>query len=121
MSKYLKGKVIIVTGAASGFGKVISEKCAAGGAQVVGVDVSVEGLNEYTSSTRPGESTSATSRYGRAARTTSSDSQGMMTVRLTGSAAACRLDRPRCRVASSASRVSRGSMSSSKPMCSADR
>jgi NADP-dependent 3-hydroxy acid dehydrogenase YdfG len=44
--KYLKDKVIIVTGAASGFGKLISEKCAAGGAKVVGVDVSVEGLNE---------------------------------------------------------------------------
>jgi NADP-dependent 3-hydroxy acid dehydrogenase YdfG len=44
--KYLKDKVIIVTGAASGFGKLISEKCAAGGAKVVGVDVTVEGLNE---------------------------------------------------------------------------
>jgi NADP-dependent 3-hydroxy acid dehydrogenase YdfG len=46
MSKYLKDKVIMVTGAASGFGKLISEKCAAGGAKVVGVDVSVDGLNE---------------------------------------------------------------------------
>jgi NADP-dependent 3-hydroxy acid dehydrogenase YdfG len=46
MSQYLKDKVIIVTGAASGFGKLISEKCAAGGAKVLGVDVSVEGLNE---------------------------------------------------------------------------
>jgi NADP-dependent 3-hydroxy acid dehydrogenase YdfG len=46
VSKYLKDKVMIVTGAASGFGKLISEKCAAGGAKVVGVDVSVEGLNE---------------------------------------------------------------------------
>jgi NADP-dependent 3-hydroxy acid dehydrogenase YdfG len=46
MSQYLKDKVIIVTGAASGFGKLISEKCAAGGAKVVGVDVTVEGLNE---------------------------------------------------------------------------
>jgi NADP-dependent 3-hydroxy acid dehydrogenase YdfG len=44
--EYVKEKVIIVTGAASGFGKLISEKCAAGGAKVVGVDVSVEGLNE---------------------------------------------------------------------------
>jgi NADP-dependent 3-hydroxy acid dehydrogenase YdfG len=44
--KYVKEKVIIVTGAASGFGKLISEKCAAGGAKVLGVDVSVEGLNE---------------------------------------------------------------------------
>src|SRR4029077_7056058 len=46
MSQYLKDKVIIVTGAASGFGKLISEECAAGGAKGVGVDVSVEGLNE---------------------------------------------------------------------------
>jgi NADP-dependent 3-hydroxy acid dehydrogenase YdfG len=44
--KYVKDRVVIVTGAASGFGKLISEKCAAGGAKVVGVDVSVEGLNE---------------------------------------------------------------------------
>jgi NADP-dependent 3-hydroxy acid dehydrogenase YdfG len=46
MSQYLQDKVIIVTGAASGFGKLISEKCAAGGARVVGVDVNAEGLNE---------------------------------------------------------------------------
>jgi len=46
MSKYLTDKVVIVTGAASGFGKLISEKCAAGGAKVVGVDVSVDGLTE---------------------------------------------------------------------------
>ncbi len=44
--KYLKNKVIIVTGAASGFGRLISEKCAAGGAKVVGVDVNTEGLND---------------------------------------------------------------------------
>jgi NADP-dependent 3-hydroxy acid dehydrogenase YdfG len=46
MSQYLKDKVIIVTGAASGFGRLISEKCAAGGAKVVGLDVNVDGLNE---------------------------------------------------------------------------
>jgi len=46
MSQYLKDKVIVVTGAASGFGKLISEKCAAGGAKVVGVDVSVDALDE---------------------------------------------------------------------------
>ncbi len=46
MSQYLKDKVIIVTGAASGFGKLISEKCAAGGAKVLGADVSVESLKE---------------------------------------------------------------------------
>ena len=46
MPTYLQDKVIIVTGAASGFGRLISEKCAAGGAKVVGVDVSVDALNE---------------------------------------------------------------------------
>jgi NADP-dependent 3-hydroxy acid dehydrogenase YdfG len=46
MSTYLQDKVIIVTGAASGFGQLISEKCAAGGAKVVGVDVSVDALND---------------------------------------------------------------------------
>ena len=30
-SQYLQGKVIIVTGAGGGFGKLIAEKCAAGG------------------------------------------------------------------------------------------
>lgn len=46
MSTYLEDKVIIVTGAASGFGRLISEKCAAGGAKVVGMDVNAEPLNE---------------------------------------------------------------------------
>jgi NADP-dependent 3-hydroxy acid dehydrogenase YdfG len=45
MSKYLQDKVIIVTGAGSGFGKLISEKVAAGGAKVVGVDVNADSLN----------------------------------------------------------------------------
>ncbi|MYR08621.1 SDR family NAD(P)-dependent oxidoreductase [Gordonia sp. SID5947] len=44
MSEYLKDKVIVITGAASGFGKLIAEKCAAGGAHVVGVDVDGAGL-----------------------------------------------------------------------------
>jgi NADP-dependent 3-hydroxy acid dehydrogenase YdfG len=52
MSQYLKDKVVIVTGAASGFGKLISEKCAAGGAKVVGVDVNAEGLNEVVDGIR---------------------------------------------------------------------
>ena len=46
MAQYLKDKVVVVTGAGSGFGKLISEKCAAGGAKVVGVDVNGESLNE---------------------------------------------------------------------------
>jgi NADP-dependent 3-hydroxy acid dehydrogenase YdfG len=52
MSQYLADKVIIVTGAASGFGKLISEKCAAGGAKVVGLDVNAESLNEVFESIR---------------------------------------------------------------------
>ncbi|WP_313676808.1 SDR family NAD(P)-dependent oxidoreductase [Mycolicibacterium sp.] len=39
MSQYLDGKVVVVTGAGSGFGRLICQKCAAGGAMVVGVDV----------------------------------------------------------------------------------
>lgn len=46
MSNYLTGKVIIVTGAGGGFGKLIAEKCAAGGAKVVGTDINGEGLSE---------------------------------------------------------------------------
>ncbi len=52
MSKYLQDKVIIVTGAASGFGRLISEKCAAGGAKIVGVDVNAESLNEVVEGIR---------------------------------------------------------------------
>ena len=46
MSQYLKDKVIIVTGGGSGFGQLISEKCAAGGSKVVGVDINADSLNE---------------------------------------------------------------------------
>lgn len=46
MSPYLQDKVIIVTGAGSGFGKLISEKCAARGAKVVGVDINGASVNE---------------------------------------------------------------------------
>jgi NADP-dependent 3-hydroxy acid dehydrogenase YdfG len=44
MSQYLKDKVIVVTGAGSGFGKLIAEKCAAAGAKVVGTDIDEENL-----------------------------------------------------------------------------
>ncbi|MEB3020819.1 SDR family oxidoreductase [[Mycobacterium] crassicus] len=44
MSQHLQDKVVLVTGAGGGFGKLIAEKCAAGGARVVGVDISAEGL-----------------------------------------------------------------------------
>ena len=49
MSQYLAGKVIIVTGAGSGFGRLIGQKCAAGGAKVVGVDVNGDNLDKVIS------------------------------------------------------------------------
>ncbi|MCV7316157.1 SDR family oxidoreductase [Mycolicibacillus parakoreensis] len=45
-SNHLRGKTIVVTGAASGFGRLIAERCAARGANVVGVDVDAEALTE---------------------------------------------------------------------------
>ena len=44
MSQYLQDKVVVVTGAASGFGRLIAEKCAAGGAKVVALDIDETGL-----------------------------------------------------------------------------
>lgn len=41
---HLPGKVVVVSGAASGFGRLICQKCAARGASVVGVDVDADGL-----------------------------------------------------------------------------
>ena len=52
MSQYLAGKVIIVTGAGGGFGRLISEKCAAGGAKVVGVDVNGDDVEQVFSGIR---------------------------------------------------------------------
>ena len=52
MSQHLSGKVVIVTGAGSGFGRLISEKCAAGGAKVVGVDVNADNLDDVVSGIR---------------------------------------------------------------------
>lgn len=52
MSAHLAGKVVIVTGAGSGFGRLISQKCAAGGAMVVGIDVHGDSLEEVVSGIR---------------------------------------------------------------------
>lgn len=52
MSQHLQDKVIVVTGAGSGFGKLIAEKCAAGGARVVGVDVDPANLTAVFDSIR---------------------------------------------------------------------
>src|SRR4051812_26049920 len=44
VSQYLKDKVVVVTGAAAGFGRLIAEKCAAGRAKVVVLDIDEAGL-----------------------------------------------------------------------------
>ena len=44
MSNHVDGKVIIITGAGSGFGKLVAEKTAALGARVVGADVNEDNL-----------------------------------------------------------------------------
>lgn len=41
---HLPGKVVVITGAASGFGRLIAEKCAAAGAKVVAMDVNAADL-----------------------------------------------------------------------------
>lgn len=43
---YLEGKVIVVTGAASGFGRLVAEKATALGAKVVAADVNAQALQE---------------------------------------------------------------------------
>ena len=43
---YLSGKVVIVTGAAGGFGRLVSEKAAALGARLVCADVDSAGLDQ---------------------------------------------------------------------------
>lgn len=52
MSAHLAGKVVIVTGAGSGFGRLISEKCAAGGAKVVSVDINADNLEQVVAGIR---------------------------------------------------------------------
>lgn len=44
MSNHIENKVIVITGAASGFGKLLSEKTTAMGAKVVAGDINQEGL-----------------------------------------------------------------------------
>jgi len=49
VSDHISGKVIVVTGAASGFGRLVCEKTAARGALVVCADVNADGLQETLS------------------------------------------------------------------------
>ena len=52
MTGYLADRVVIVTGAASGFGRLIAQRCAAGGARVVGLDVDTDGLDQVIETIR---------------------------------------------------------------------
>ena len=55
MADYIKGKSIIITGAASGFGMLASQKAAAMGAKVTCADVNVEALEKVVGElTEPG-------------------------------------------------------------------
>lgn len=49
MTDHVKGKSIIVTGAASGFGMLVSQKAAAMGAKVTCADVNADGLEQVVS------------------------------------------------------------------------
>lgn len=46
MNRHIEGKVVVVSGAGSGFGRLIGQKCAALGASVVCADIDEDGLNE---------------------------------------------------------------------------
>ena len=52
MDQPINGRVVVVTGAGGGFGRLISQKCAALGAKVVGADIDGEGLNETVAAIR---------------------------------------------------------------------
>jgi NADP-dependent 3-hydroxy acid dehydrogenase YdfG len=49
MTDYVKDKVIVVTGAGGGFGRLVAEITAARGARVVGADINADGLAEVHS------------------------------------------------------------------------
>ena len=51
-SEHLDGKVVVVTGAGSGFGRLILQKCAAGGARVVGLDIDSGNLDDVVTGIR---------------------------------------------------------------------
>jgi len=46
MSNHVEGKVVVITGAGSGFGRLVAQKCARRGGRVVASDVNEAGLGE---------------------------------------------------------------------------
>ena len=52
MKNYLKGKSIIITGAASGFGQLVAQKTAEMGANVTAADINADGLAETVASVK---------------------------------------------------------------------
>ena len=52
MANYLKDKVVIVTGAAAGFGEILSRKISAMGAKIVAGDIDQKGLTKITEDVR---------------------------------------------------------------------
>jgi NADP-dependent 3-hydroxy acid dehydrogenase YdfG len=54
-TNYVDGKVIVITGAGSGFGRLVAQKTAALGARVVAADIDEAGLEATCASIAPGE------------------------------------------------------------------
>ena len=50
MSEHIRGKVIVITGAGGGFGRLVAQRCAARGARIVAADVDEAGLRETLAS-----------------------------------------------------------------------
>lgn len=60
MTNYLEGKTLVVTGAASGFGRLVSERAVALGARVVMADINAPALEEATAGLGPAALTQLT-------------------------------------------------------------
>ena len=54
MSDHIAGKSVVITGAASGFGRLVSEKLAARGACLTCADINAAGIEELTATLRSG-------------------------------------------------------------------
>ncbi len=52
MSDHVEGKVIVITGAGGGFGRLVTQKCAARGARIVAADIDEAALAETLASTQ---------------------------------------------------------------------